>query len=135
MASANGDIYSVTDLTANPGNSGRPLDGMHCHPTAEETGDPVIRVRFLLPKGVTPAVAPRTVEEEVSPPNTDTPNHNADHSAVAAASNGDPSGTDFRQTWNPGRAVSWSPAPRPSSNPSPVALEMCIQRPFIRRTR
>ncbi len=71
---------------------------MHCHPTAEETGDPVIRVRFLLPKGVTPAVAPRTVEEEVSPPNTDTPNHNADHSAVAAASNGDPGGTAFRQT-------------------------------------
>ena len=38
------------------------------------------------------------MEEEVSVPNTDTPNHNADHSAVAAASNGDPSGADFRQT-------------------------------------
>ena len=52
MAPASGDIFSVAVSTANPGNSGRPLDGMHCQRAGEEAGDSVICVRLLMREDV-----------------------------------------------------------------------------------
>ncbi len=134
MAPASGDIFSVTVSTVNPGNSRRLLGGMHCHPAGEKAGDSVINARRRLRgqwrrhpwrKMCQWRIPIRPITTPIVPP------WRPRRTATPAG----PISARLRQTWNPGRAVSWSPAPRPSSKPSPVALEMCIQRPFFRRTR